>query len=1220
MKNMKKRVLSFLIVLMMVLSLLPASVFAAQVNYDTTATVLNEKGSASGYTDVVKNWGKRGELATFLSPMAEDFYGNLTYSKLSGYTEDQLQTLMAGDYPIPDYDDGKFLLAYTDCERNGYYISDFYTGEDILPVWDGGLTWNREHTWPQSKSLGGNDNSVEEDDMVMIRPVSSSINSSRGNSAFGESEGYYDPNKNTTTYDVRGDVARMMLYGYIRWDMTNAMWGKEGVIESQEVLLSWMAADPVDTWEMGRNDAIQSISGTRNVFVDYPELAFIVLDEAVPTMNTPSGNAKTVSYTVTASSNNEAYGKVHVNDDTVTAMPAAGYEAVGYTLLSGSATVKRNGNVFTVSGACSIRINFAAVESATVNYIQDDVVISSAAVAPGTVVFLPEYSGSVPEDYQFVGWVDQEVTPSATGPQNIYAPGAAYTVKTGINKIYALYTYVDMSVGGEQYSLVTNASQLSVGSKIVVVYAAGAKAMSAASSNGNNRTTTPVTINDDDTITWVGDAVQILTLEQGTLTGTYKLQAGTDQYLYAASSTANQLRTGRASTVGDNGSWKITVSGGVATVKAQGSNSRNWIRYNSQSNIISCYGSGQSDICLYRAVASGTTMYTTSAGGCDHAVLTDVAAVAPTCDAVGYTASKQCVACKAYVEGREEVPALGHSYTSKVTPPSYDWFGYTTYTCIRCGDSYKADYTEPLKNIHKVSFAVPEGIEAVETMDCGSSGITLPEAEAPEGYTFAGWTAAQVEETTTVPSFNKAGANFKTDADTTLYALYSYNVGGSGSADYELTDLEDISADVSVVVTMTYGDTVYALTSANDASAAPTAVIITLSGNKLAAEPAEALQWNIAADSGSYIFYPAGTTSKWLYCTNTNNGVRVGTGANKAFTLDADTGYLNNTGTSRFLGVYRTNPDWRCYTSTTTNIKDQTLRFYAKQSGGTTYYTTLEGVQQKPAGVAVYSGTEQLATYSSLEEALAYYDVSSEYIKLLGDTQVNVTLDDSIYLDMNGYTLTGTMVTDGYSVYGMDSATDEYTCTNLGVFACVDQDGAAVAPERMIQVSSTMTGSAKRYLTIETEDGYTFHRFYLGITHYTVKPTARGVGYKAVFAGDDMVKEKIDSFGYTLQLEGNDAVNCSKTGADFVSQKKLTLRVDNYDADKFGTTGLSASVYMVLDGQTITATQISFTLKGLVEQINNTNLTAEQKDALSAWIADSKTMQTWDVDNIYSAS
>lgn len=76
-----------------------------------------------------------------------------------------------------------------------------------------------------------------------------------------------------------------------------------------------------------------------------------------------------------------------------------------------------------------------------------------------------------------------------------------------------------------------------------------------------------------------------------------KNQASTG-FLYAASSSSNQLKTNEA--LDNNGKWTIEFDGeDVATIKAQGSNSRNWMRFNSGSSIFSCYGSGQSDIYLY---------------------------------------------------------------------------------------------------------------------------------------------------------------------------------------------------------------------------------------------------------------------------------------------------------------------------------------------------------------------------------------------------------------------------------------------------------------------------------------------------------------------------------------------------------------------------------------------------------------------------------------------
>jgi len=122
----------------------------------------------------------------------------------------------------------------------------------------------------------------------MLRPENPNANSSRGNKAFGLSSGYYVPEEY-----VRGDIARTLLYGYVRWGNTSYMWGTGGVIENSTILLQWMLDDPVDTWELGRNDAVESITGVRNVFVDYPEYAYLLFGVAVPEdMQTPSGLAK----------------------------------------------------------------------------------------------------------------------------------------------------------------------------------------------------------------------------------------------------------------------------------------------------------------------------------------------------------------------------------------------------------------------------------------------------------------------------------------------------------------------------------------------------------------------------------------------------------------------------------------------------------------------------------------------------------------------------------------------------------------------------------------------------------------------------------------------------------------------------------------------------------------------------------------------------------------
>ena len=317
------KLLALLLMLLMIVQSTMLSTFAiVQIDVDDTNVYL--LASKTGYTQTsdvkynysgnyVYNWGYRGETVTFLSPMAVSFYtSNYDYdilSQKSGGTSlsessaansalyDALQNLMSSKQTYQtSYNATKDLFMYTDCQGGGGKISSFYSGMEIGPSWDG--RWNREHCWPNSK---GDASGNGENDIMMLRPTSTSENSSRGNKAYGEGSGYYNPNNESNgTYDLRGDVARIVLYTYVRWDCTNTgskynpngITGTDGVIQSITVLLKWIEEDPVDTWELGRNDAVQAITGTRNVFVDYPEYAFLLFGQEIPSdMVTPSGEA-----------------------------------------------------------------------------------------------------------------------------------------------------------------------------------------------------------------------------------------------------------------------------------------------------------------------------------------------------------------------------------------------------------------------------------------------------------------------------------------------------------------------------------------------------------------------------------------------------------------------------------------------------------------------------------------------------------------------------------------------------------------------------------------------------------------------------------------------------------------------------------------------------------------------------------------------------------------
>jgi len=247
--------------------------------------------------------------------------------------------------------------------------------------------------------------------------------------------------------------------------------------------------------------------------------------------------------------------------------------------------------------------------------------------------------------------------------------------------------------------------------------------------------------------------------------------------------------------------------------------------------------------------------------------------------------------------------------------------------------------------------------------------------------------------------------------------------------------------------------------------------------------------------------------------------------------------------------------------------------------------------------------------------------VNTNYIQLTADTTADWSLSQDLYIDLNGFDLSGTIKTNGYTVYGMDSATAEYDCEELGYFTCVDESGEKLVPAR--HVKTDVSGAVRRYMTIETAEGYSFHRFYLAITHVTLRPGTDGLGYKMLYCGDFMVQDQLnaaDALGMELQLEGRGSVRAYKAAADVISSKAVTVRIDNWDVENHSETPLRATAYLRLaDGTKITTSTSSVTLRQQVEAISSQyeRFSVARLDLVRALIGRYPVMRTWKVDNLF---
>ncbi len=186
------------------------------------------------------------------------------------------------------YGEVRYILMESDINPNNTdYLWDIYDNADIPKIWDGN-TMNREHVWPNSrlgvprKTLTNSSRGIDSDPHN-LRIIISRTNTDRNNYIFVNSSpsvnGHVIPG--TQTYypgDAhRGDVARILLYMAVRYKdilkLHNNMYGENYSLNGTsfgdiKVLLQWHQEDPVDDFEIQRNDVIYEHQGNRNPFID----------------------------------------------------------------------------------------------------------------------------------------------------------------------------------------------------------------------------------------------------------------------------------------------------------------------------------------------------------------------------------------------------------------------------------------------------------------------------------------------------------------------------------------------------------------------------------------------------------------------------------------------------------------------------------------------------------------------------------------------------------------------------------------------------------------------------------------------------------------------------------------------------------------------------------------------------------------------------------------
>lgn len=279
-----------------------------------------------------------------------------------------------------------------------------------------------------------------------------------------------------------------------------------------------------------------------------------------------------------------------------------------------------------------------------------------------------------------------EFTPASNAKTAAEGEGATVTVdESGTLHFLGIETISGREVEGDfvyvidpnyqpaKYQLVTSAADLVANKNYLIVSTVDNDTYAMSEQRNNNRGASAETIAADGTIT-PSENARIIKLEGETNAWYLKVSSDVDGgYLYAASSSSNQLKTEQTQSV--NSKAAITFENGVTSITFHESSNRNVLQFNLNTTngvsnpIFACYASAsQKPVVLYKEVEAGTTYTITpdkAPGAYDGMVLVKpvVDPALPEGAKIYYTFTEGT----AKAEGETEVPATGVKLTKSGT-------------------------------------------------------------------------------------------------------------------------------------------------------------------------------------------------------------------------------------------------------------------------------------------------------------------------------------------------------------------------------------------------------------------------------------------------------------------------------------------------------------------------------------------------------------------------
>ena len=443
-------------------------------------------------------------------------------------------------------------------------------------------------------------------------------------------------------------------------------------------------------------------------------------------------------------------------------------------------------------------------------------------------------SATAPAGYSFLGWVEAQVPSTTAQPQEILAAGSSYTLERDVT-LYGLFSHEETGAPVTCYEQVTAAPSSWVGN-YVITYLNTTELFAMQAVNGSAGGSTYETSG-----TGVAYANTGMTLNGSKLynvPSNYVFAIAAQGSYYSIQSVSNSAYVGR-----------------YATSTSKSASMRSFSTYNStycQWNAPELQTDG--NVRIQNNYQTSDTYYT-------------------------YFGFNNNTTSEAYpcfwVDG------LGENTDSPAALNIYLWRETT--------ETESTTYYSTEIDGYTVSFTVPSTVEAVNPVSCAAGGsVTLPSAQAPNGYTFLGWVENTVDNATTAPADVHTGS-YTPNSNITFKALYSYETGTGSYEGYQL---------VTEAPSSWAND--YVITQGNTASAMN--VLTGISGTT---------NYESTSSGGSTAFASTGIVLDNNVLTNVANKYvfTVSAQANSQFAIQ-------NKSTSTYLRHYPSGTSYRLYSDT----------------------------------------------------------------------------------------------------------------------------------------------------------------------------------------------------------------------------------------------------------------------------------------------------------------